>query len=145
MTFLRRGALAAFAFSLLASAAFAQSAVGQWTTIDDETGEPKSIIEVYEQDGRFFGKIVKLLPEGRNSICDTCEGTYKGKELIGAVILKDLEQKGDTWAGGQITDPKNGKTYKAKMSLDGTDKLNVRGYIGMPMLGRTQVWHRVKN
>ena len=144
MTFLRRGALAAFAFTLLASAAMAQSPLGQWKTIDDETGEPKSVVEIYEQGGRVYGKIVQLLPPGRSTICDTCEGPYKNKELIGAVILKDLRQDGDTWAGGSITDPKNGKTYKAKMSLDGADRLNVRGYVGMPVLGRTQVWHRVK-
>ena len=132
---------------LFSATALAQSPVGEWRTIDDETGEPKSIVEIYEQDGKLFGKIVQILPEGRSTICDDCEGEYAGRELIGAVILRDLERDGDEWDGGKITDPKNGKTYNVKMSLQDANTLDVRGFIKVPLmgsaLGRTQTWYRV--
>lgn len=132
---------------LFSAGAFAQTPIGEWRTIDDETGEPKSVVEIYEQDGKLFGKIVQILPEGTTTICDECEGEYAGQELVGAVILRDLEADGDAWGGGKITDPKNGKTYSVKMSLDGADTLNVRGFIKVPLmgsaLGRTQTWYRV--
>ena len=118
-----------------------------WRTIDDETGEPKSVVEIYEQDGELFGKIAKILPEGRSPICDICEGEYAGKNLVGAVILKGMERDGDEWDDGKITDPKNGKTYSAKMSLRDANTLEVRGFIKVPLmgssLGRTQTWYRV--
>ena len=137
-----------FALMLCFSAtAFAQSPVGMWRTIDDETGEPKSVVEVYQQGDKLFGKIVEILPEGRSSVCDICEGEYAGKDLIGAVILRDLERDGDEWDSGKITDPKNGKTYNAKMSLTDANTLDVRGFIKVPLmgsaLGRTQTWYRV--
>ena len=132
---------------LLSASAFAQSPVGQWRTIDDETGEPKSIVEIYQENDKLFGKIVRILPEGSSSICDECEGEYAGRELVGAVILRDLEQNGDEWSGGKITDPKNGKTYNVKMSLRDANTLDVRGFIKVPLmgsaLGRTQTWYRV--
>ena len=144
----RSGLLLAVVFAFSATA-FAQSPVGKWRTIDDETGEARSVVEIYQQDGKLFGKISKMLPEGRSSICDpeVCEGEYAGKDLIGAVILRDLERDGDEWDGGKITDPKNGKTYNAKMSLKDANTLDVRGFVKVPLmgsaLGRTQTWYRV--
>ena len=133
---------------VFSATAFAQSPVGKWRTIDDETGEAKSVVEIYQQNGKLFGKIAKVLPEGRSSICDICEGEYAGKDLVGAVILRDLERDGDEWDGGKITDPKNGKTYNAKMSLSDANTLDVRGFVKVPLmgsaLGRTQTWYRVK-
>lgn len=132
---------------LFSATAFAQSPVGKWRTIDDETGEAKSVVEIYQQDGKLFGKIVEILPEGRSSVCDICEGEYAGKDLVGAVILRDLERDGDEWEDGKITDPKNGKTYNAKMSLSDANTLDVRGFVKVPLmgsaLGRTQTWYRV--
>lgn len=132
---------------LFSATALAQSPVGEWRTIDDETGEPKSVVEIYEENGKLHGKIIRILPEGHSSICDDCEGEYAGKELIGAVILRDLERDGDEWEGGKITDPKNGKTYNVKMSLQDANTLDVRGFIKVPLmgsaLGRTQTWYRV--
>lgn len=144
---LKPGLFALTALLVFSAAAYAQSPVGMWRTIDDETGEPKSIVEIYEQDGELFGKIVEILPEGRSPICDICEGEYANKNLIGAVIIKGMEQDGDEWEDGSITDPKNGKTYSAKMSLSDPNTLNVRGFIKVPLmgssLGRTQTWYRV--
>ncbi len=148
MNFLTRFGLLAIACLFFASTAFAQSPIGMWRTIDDETGEPKSIVEIYEQDGELYGKIVKLLPDDGSvpELCEICEGEYANKPLVGVVIIKGMEQDGDEWEGGSITDPKNGKTYSAKMSLSDANTLEVRGFIKVPLmgsaLGRTQTWYR---
>jgi len=135
---------------LFATNALAQEAspVGRWTTIDDETKKPKSVISIYEENGKLFGKIEKLFlepNEEQNPVCDKCEGAWKNKPILGMVILRDLQKDDDEWSGGKILDPGNGKTYKCKIALeDGGKKLKVRGYIGMSLLGRTQHWVRAE-
>ena len=130
----------------LASAFAADTPVGLWKNIDDETGKPKALIRITENDGAFQGQIEKLYREpneDQNPKCDKCEGARKDQPIVGMVILSGLKKDGDEFNGGEILDPKNGKVYKAKMHLtDAGKKLNVRGYIGMPMLGRSQVWVR---
>jgi uncharacterized protein (DUF2147 family) len=133
---------------LFATSALAQesSAVGRWTTIDDETKKPKSVIAIYEENGKLYGKIEKLFREPNepeNPVCDKCEGALKNQPILGMVILRDLKKDDDEWSGGTILDPGNGKTYKCKIAVqDGGKKLKVRGYIGMSLLGRTQHWVR---
>jgi uncharacterized protein (DUF2147 family) len=133
---------------LFTTSALAQeaSAVGRWTTIDDETKKPKSVILIYEDGGKLFGKIEKLYREPNeepNPVCDKCEGALKNQPILGMVILRNLEKDDDEWSGGTILDPGNGKTYKCKIAVeDGGKKLKVRGYIGMSLLGRTQHWVR---
>jgi uncharacterized protein (DUF2147 family) len=148
-TLLKRSAFLFAALLIFSAASYAQSPIGEWRTVDDETGEAKSIVEIYEQDGELYGKIVKILPEGRSSICDICEGEYEGKELVGVVIIEGMERDGDEWEDGTITDPKNGKTYNAKMSLSDPNTLDVRGFIKVPLMGsaigRTQTWYRVQS
>ena len=122
------------------------SPVGLWKNIDDATGKPKALIRITESDGELKGKIEKLFrapEEDQNPKCEKCEGTLKDQPIIGMTILSGLKKDGDEYNGGQILDPANGKLYKSKLTVveDGK-KLNVRGYIGMPMLGRTQVWVR---
>jgi uncharacterized protein (DUF2147 family) len=134
--------LGALALLLFTFPALAQSPVGVWRTVDDEDGEPKSHVEIFEQSGKLHGRIVMLLPEGR--LCSPCAEGYEGRDLRGVVILRDMEQNGDEWSGGTITDPKTGRTYRAKMSLDGPTRLRVRGFVGFSLLGRTQVWERVR-
>jgi uncharacterized protein (DUF2147 family) len=126
--------------------ALAQSAspAGRWKTIDDATGRTKSIVVVWEEHGRLYGKIEKLLdrtePDPR---CTHCEGDLKGKPLIGMRILWDLKNSGDQWSGGRILDPQNGKFYKCSVSLEeGGKKLRVRGFMGFSLFGRTQYWLR---
>jgi uncharacterized protein (DUF2147 family) len=128
---------------------FAQKAtcVGRWTTIDDKTGKKKSIVELYKNDGKLYGKIVYLYPrEGRpdNPVCEKCTDDRKDKPLVGLQLVRSLEWDGEVWYGGTIVDPENGKVYKTKLWIDeGTpDKLNVRGYLG-PFF-RTQTWTREK-
>lgn len=123
----------------------AQNVFGKWKTIDDETGEAKSIVEIYEQNGKVYGKVIDILTPGReNAVCDNCSGKNKGKPIKGLVILNGLSKNKDEYSGGTILDPQNGKEYKCYITLENADKLKVRGYIGFSMLGRSQYWHRVK-
>lgn len=116
-----------------------QSVTGQWQTIDDETGEAKSIVEIYERDGRLFGKIVDLLLKPKDSLCKECKDELHMKPIIGMEIVTGLEKDGDKYSGGKILDPENGKTYSCKLWLE-DGKLQVRGYIGF--FFRTQTWSR---
>ena len=123
----------------------AQSITGKWTTVDDTTGEHKSTVEIYKEDGKLFGKIVHITREDRrNDVCDQCKGNDKNKPLIGLIIIKNLVLKASgRCEGGTIMDPENGKTYKAKLWLDpdNPDLLHVRGYIAF--FYRTQYWIRL--
>jgi uncharacterized protein (DUF2147 family) len=132
---------------LSAQFAFAQaSPVGLWKTIDDETGKPKSLVRITEQNGVYQGKVEKLFREAdqdQNPKCDKCDGANKDQPIIGMTILFNLKKDGDDYSGGQILDPAKGKLYKSKLSLiENNKKLNVRGYIGFSLLGRTQTWVR---
>ena len=135
---------------LAVPSAWAQQAspVGLWKTIDDETGKPKALIRITENGGELQGKIEKLFREPsaeQNPKCDKCEGARKDQPIIGMAIVSGLKKDGDGYTGGEILDPKSGKVYKSKASLsDGGKKFNVRGYVGMPMFGRSQVWVRAE-
>lgn len=140
---------AALAGVLLASAvtAMAQSdsAVGTWQTIDDHTGQPKALVQIADNGGSLSGKVIKGLgandqPERR---CTACTDSRKDQLILGMTIISDMQKDGDGWDHGQILDPENGKLYKCKMHLeDGGNKLVVRGYIGVALLGRSQTWIR---
>ncbi|MDF1696571.1 MAG: DUF2147 domain-containing protein [Saprospiraceae bacterium] len=122
----------------------AQSAIGTWKTIDDEDGTVKSHVSIYEEGGKLFGKVVKLINPERTT-CSKCKGDKKDKPIEGMVILWDLAEKGDgLWKGGKIMDPKNGKEYKCKIELEDDKTLNVRGFIGFSLIGRTQTWYRLE-
>lgn len=120
------------------------SPLGVWKTIDDNTGEAKSHIEIYEEGGKLYGKIVKLLRKGPDTVCEKCPGAKKNKKLVGMVIIDELEPKNDFWKDGSILDPESGKEYGCSIWFeDGeTDELKVRGkhWTG---LYRTQTWYRV--
>ena len=124
---------------------FSQSVIGRWKTIDDETGQAKSIVEIYEASGKVYGKVIEIFDEKRkNDICKECSGTDKNKPIQGMVILRGLEKDDDEYSGGKIIDPKNGKIYKCTIALESKDKLKIRGYIGFSLIGRSQYWVRVK-
>lgn len=125
---------------------YAQSVLGKWNTIDDNTGEARSVVEVYEKGGKVYGKIVSITdPTKRDKVCEQCTGDDKNRPILGLEILKGLQEKGAKYEGGYITDPDNGKKYKCYIELDGADKLKVRGFIGMSIIGRTQIWQRAKD
>lgn len=122
----------------------AQTVTGKWKTIDDETGKPKSIVEISEKNGKIYGKVVEILTDKKDAKCDKCPGADKGKPIKGLTIIKGLSKDGKEYSGGTITDPSSGKEYKCALKLNGADKLDVRGYVGIQALGRTQTWVRVK-
>lgn len=123
----------------------AQSVFGKWKTIDDNSGEAKSIVEIYEKDGKVYGKVTEILNKDRaDAVCTECEGSDKGKPIKGLVIIRGLEKDGNEYNDGKILDPDNGKLYKCYIELEEPNKLKVRGYIGFAALGRTQYWVRAE-
>ena len=136
--------VALFVLLFVASTAIAQGPVGLWKTIDDETNQAKSHVEIYEVNGKLHGKVVKLLKDASTSVCENCTGDKKNQPIEGMEILTGLTTYKDYWSYGKILDPANGKTYKCSAWMEGDDQLKLRGYIGISALGRNQVWHRVK-
>ena len=141
----------ALGLGLFAAIAHAQATpAGLWKTIDDETKREKSLIRVTETGGVFTGKLEKLLdPEAKaDAVCDKCSDERKDKPLVGMTLIRNVKQSDSDkgrWDGGEILDPNNGKTYKVRLTpSEGGMTLAVRGYIGAPMLGRTQTWVRVE-
>jgi len=120
--------------------------VGRWRTIDDETKKPRSIVAIWEEDGKLQGRIEELLDPDRpepDPVCKKCEGERKNQPIRGMKILWGAKKSGDMWTGGKILDPTNGKTYRCNlMPSDDGKKLVVRGYVGIALIGRTQTWVR---
>ncbi len=133
---------------LLFSVAFAkaQTIFGKWNTIDNETGKIESVVEIYKKNGKAYAKIIEILnEEDRDRLCDKCTGSAKNVPILGLVLVSGLEQDGDEWSGGKILDPKNGKYYKCYLKLEEKNKLKLRGYIGISLLGRTEYWYRAES
>ncbi|MGS0755863.1 DUF2147 domain-containing protein [Roseateles sp. GG27B] len=136
--------------SLVAQLAAAQTGPqGLWKTIDDETKAEKSLVRVTETAGVLSAVVEKVMdPAKADAKCDKCTDERKDQLVLGMTILRNVKKNSsdaELWDGGEILDPNNGKVYKVRMKpVDGGKKLEVRGYIGMPMLGRTQVWQRVE-
>jgi uncharacterized protein (DUF2147 family) len=133
-------------FGALLNAQASESPVGVWRTIDDKTGKEKSLVRIVEANGELRATIEKLFREPHeepNPNCDKCPGERKNKPVLGMMIMTGLKKSGSEYDGGEILDPANGKTYRVKMwTAEGGKKLNVRGFIGVSLLGRTQVWLR---
>jgi uncharacterized protein (DUF2147 family) len=131
------------------SPAFAQSSpVGLWKTIDDDTGHEKSLVRITENRGVLEGRIEALLDpdDPADARCEQCTDDRHNQRLQGMLIIRGGRQadgKPGRWDGGEILDPENGKIYRLKLTLspDGR-KLDVRGYIGTPLFGRSQTWTR---
>jgi uncharacterized protein (DUF2147 family) len=124
--------------------AVAQNIEGKWKTIDDATGEAKSIVEIYQKDGKIYGKVIEIInPAKRDGVCEKCKDHRKDEPVLGMMIIDGLEKDGTEYEGGKILDPEKGKEYKCKLWLDEDDKnkLYVRGYIAF--FYRTQNWYRV--
>jgi uncharacterized protein (DUF2147 family) len=130
------------------AAAETDSPAGLWKTIDDKTGKERSLVRIVENNGIFEGKVEKIFEQSDddpNHLCKKCEGERKDKPIIGMTFLWGLKKDGDLYGGGEILDPKNGKIYRAKMQLtEGGRKLEVRGYIGLSLFGRSQTWLRLE-
>ena len=122
---------------------------GYWKTIDDVTGKPKSIVKIFKgSNNLLMGQVIKIYPspgKDEHEVCVNCKGDKKNQPIVGMVILSGLEAaEQHQWQNGQILDPQNGKTYSCAVQIkNGGNKLKVRGYIGLPLLGRSQTWQRV--
>jgi len=128
---------------LLCQKHFAQSIIGKWKTIDDVNGKEKGVVEIFEYKGKIYGKIIEIFEHDKKHLrCEKCEGEDKNKPLLGLHIIKGLTKNNEVYEGGKIVDPKNGKSYQCKISFQGKDKLIVRGFIGISLFGRTQIWIR---
>ena len=136
--------LLTFLFLSWSVIATAQGIVGKWKTIDDNTGEEKSVVEIFEKSGKIYGKILKIFRkpgEDPDPVCDECDeddARYK-KKIVGMEIIRDMQKSGEEYTDGDILDPENGKVYRCKLWLEGQE-LKVRGYWG-PFY-RTQSWQK---
>lgn len=141
---------AALSLVLASGAVLAQATpVGLWKTIDDDGKTEKSLVRITESGGVVSGRIDKVFdPAKQDAVCDKCSDDRKDKLVVGLLIIRNVKQNADDkdmWDGGEILDPNNGKTYRVRLKpADGGKKLDVRGYVGAPLLGRTQTWIRVE-
>jgi uncharacterized protein (DUF2147 family) len=133
-----------FIFTYIVIYAHAQSVTGKWTTIDEKSGERRSVVEIYEKNGVLAGKVVKLFSkpdEDPDPVCDKCpaDDARHGRKIIGMEIMTDMKKSGGEYMDGNILDPEVGRIYRCKLWMEGTE-LKVRGYWG-PFF-RTQTWKR---
>src|SRR3954470_14775519 len=134
-----------FAAALSASAAAqAPTPTGVWKTFSDRTGQPDGLVRIVEANGEFEGTVQRVFSPpapSANPLCEECSGDLKDKPIVGMKILRALKRDGDDYVGGEILDPDDGKVYRCRMRLiDGGRKLEVRGFVGIALFGRTQVW-----
>lgn len=133
-------------FAILFLGLNAQSPIGVWKSIDDETGEAKSHVNLYQENGKMYGKVIAMLRKNvdPNRVCDKCTDWRKGQKIMQMMIVRDMYLSGSTWKGGKILDPEKGKEYTCTMWFEAgkPNELKVRGWIG-PVF-RTQTWYRVQ-
>ena len=120
-----------------------RNAVGHWQVIDSDGGKGGQV-ETYIENGNLFGKVTGARP-GRalDSLCTKCSGELKNQRIMGMVVIRNFHPEGDDWVGGTVVDPENGKVYKGKMWAIGNDKLGMRGFVGISLIGRTATWVRI--
>lgn len=125
------------------------TAVGYWKTIDDKTGKALSIVRIYKtKSGKLNGKIFKILKvagQKPSDRCKACEGMLHNKPVLGLRIIWGMQREAEGhYVGGRVLDPKSGSIYRGRLAVmeDGC-QLDVRGYIGLPLFGRTETWDRV--
>jgi uncharacterized protein (DUF2147 family) len=123
------------------------TAVGLWEQVDESSGKTESWFKISERNGVYEGNVVKIFPkpgEDENFVCSKCEGSEKGAPVLGLTLIKGMQRNGLAYENGTIMDPRDGAVYRAlmKLSPDG-GKLEVRGYLGISLFGRTQVWNRL--
>lgn len=129
--------------ALRASQTEESTPVGRWKTFDDKTGKPKSIVRLYMENGRLFGRVESVLDPEAKKVCDLCKDERKNQPIEGMVIIRGLARRGDEYTDGDILDPKNGSVYRCKLRLeDRGRRLWVRGFVGFSLLGRSQTWTR---
>jgi len=136
---------------IVAGNSFAQlpdPAIGVWKTIDDKTNEPASLIKIEQVNGMLEGTVIKTFQKPNEKplvYCNLCKDERKDKPIIGMKIMTELKRdKPGSWSDGKILDPEEGEVYRVKIITEDGKKMDVRGYIGVPLLGRTQTWYKVE-
>lgn len=121
-----------------------QSPLGLWKTVDDKTGAPRALVRIYSQNGKYFGRIEQSFTPGAQSrVCVVCTDERKNQPIIGLLIIRDIALKDGEYGGGDILDPETGSVYRCKFHLESNgNRLVVRGFIGISLLGRSQTWER---
>jgi uncharacterized protein (DUF2147 family) len=117
---------------------------GLWKVPDEHDGIVKSIVEIYEEDNKYYGRVSQVLDSSRHTHCENCVGVLKDKPLTGMRILDDLTKTNNGGVDGTVLNPGSGKFYSCYIELETPDKLKLRGYIGMPAFGKTLYWTRLK-
>ena len=124
----------------------ASTPAGLWQTVSDRTGQPGGLVRVVEVDGEYIGTVVAVFSPPApdpHPLCNLCEGDLKDQPVVGMIILSGVRRSGDSYSTGRILDPDEGQVYKCRIALlDEGRKLEVRGFIGIPLLGRSQTWSR---
>jgi uncharacterized protein (DUF2147 family) len=147
-TLLRTALLCLVSFAALqviaAHAEDLSSPIGRWKTFDDKSGEARGIVRIYEQDGKFFGRLEQsFTPDAESRVCSVCTDERKNQPIIGLMIIRNVKLENGEYGGGDILDPDTGSVYRCKFHLEqGGTRLAVRGFIGFSLLGRSQTWQR---
>ena len=145
---LNRSIFAAIGLCAAGAASAQMTPVGAWHTVDDATKEIKSLVVITESGGMLRGRIEKLLRKqaDQSAVCDKCSDDRKGQKILGLEIIRGAKKSDgkDVWEGGEVLDPENGSIYSARLTpIEGGQKLEMRGFIGVSLFGRTQTWIRV--
>lgn len=139
------GLLAMFLAGAQVLSATEHSISGLWKTFDDHTHKPHGTVRIYEQNGSYFGRIESSFNLAELAEhCSRCGGDRKDAPILGLLILRNMRKNGGEYDGGDILDPENGWVYRCRLTLspDG-QQLEVRGFLGLSILGRTQTWVRL--
>lgn len=135
--------LASIGIMMLAVTAVTGQVTGMWKITDEHSRVEKSIVEIYEKDNMYRGRVVSILPTSKRTHCDECEGALKGKPLVGMDIIYDLKKTSNGGEEGTILNPANGNTYSCYIELVEPNKLKLRGYLGWPAFGKTMYYNRM--
>ncbi len=128
--------------------AAARAYLGDWTIVDEGTNEAQAVVRISQAGAGVEGRIIRVLPTREfptpSTTCASCRGQYRNADLRRVLLIRGMTWNRDHFAGGRITDPQHDREYRSTLTLDGPNRLRVRGYVGVRALGRTQVWTRAR-
>ena len=146
MGYINRGIFTGLLLTLCAGSAIATdltSPEGLWQLLDSSGGS-EATIRIFQDQGAYFGRIVEADPNNAQR-CTRCTDERKDQLYNGLVIIRNMKLQDDEYVGGDVTDPESGRTYGCRFKLiNGGQDLLMRGFLGIPLLGRSKIWHRVK-
>ena len=131
-------------FLLIGAVQINGQVTGMWKSTDHTDDTPRSIVEIFEKNGKYYGRVNKLLPAATVTHCTGCEGDQKNKSIVGMIIMSDLIKTTNGGDDGKILDPTSGKWYSCEIELVSPDKRKVTGYVGFSWMGKEMIWNRDK-